>query len=93
LRRVAVLIRGLPADAATVKALAPEAEWDAAGYLLAAILEQVQHANWLTVEINKRKGARNPRPVPLRRPGDPVKRQPRRLDGAQLAEWLGEVAK
>jgi hypothetical protein len=93
LRRLAVLVRQLPPESATVRALTPEAAWSTTDYLLAAVLDAARWGNWLTVETNKRKGAKNPRPLPVPRPGDPVttRTPPRKIGGHELAEWLGKV--
>jgi hypothetical protein len=91
LRRLAVLIRGLPADALTVQALHVEASWSATEYLLAEVLDTLRQANWLTVELNKKKSARNPQPERVPRPGEPAREKPALVSGSELNEWLGKV--
>lgn len=91
LRRLAVLVRGLPADALTVQALHIEASWGTTEYLLAEVLDTLRQANWLTVELNKKKNARNPQPERVPRPGDPEREAPQMVSGTELAEWLGKV--
>lgn len=91
LRRLAVLMRGLPADSATVRSIDPAAQWNSTEYLLAHVLDAVRVGNWLVVESNKRKGARNPYPQPVPRPTDPVKEPPQQMNGHELASWLGKV--
>jgi len=91
LRRLAVLVRGLPADALTVQALHVEASWSATEYLLAEVLDTLRQANWLTVELNKKKSARNPQPERVPRPGEPEPARAQMVDGAELSEWLGKV--
>lgn len=91
-----MLLRGLPPEAATLRE--PGDPWSTADYLLAAVLDTLRAANWLTVELNKRKGARNPPPTPTPRPGDGDKRRrptrttrsekPPLISGAELADWL-----
>lgn len=91
LRRLAVLIRGLPPDSATVRAIDPAAQWSATEYLLAHVLDVLQVGNWLVVESNKRKGSRNPYPKPVPRPGDEPEPEPEVITGHELATWLGKV--
>ena len=91
LRRLAVLVRGLPAESSTVRALHDEAAWTTTDYLLASVLDTLRQGNWLTVEVNKKKGTKNPQPDPVPRPGDAVAEEPQMLNGSQLADWLGKV--
>lgn len=91
LRRLAVLVRGLPADSATARALDPSLQWSSTEHLLAHVLDVLRVGNWLVVESNKRKGARNPFPQPVPRPGDPETRKPQQMNGRELADWLGKV--
>jgi hypothetical protein len=91
LRRLAVLVRGLPADSATVRALEPSMQWGSNEYLLAHILDVLRVGNWLVVESNKRRGARNPYPQPVPRPGDVEEHTPQAMTGHELTEWLGKV--
>lgn len=64
-RRLGVLIRQLPREAATTRAAAGEAAaWGDAEHLLASIVDVLNAANW------QRSGKQNaPRPKPLPRPG------------------------
>lgn len=89
-----MLLRQLPADAATSRALDVRAEWSAGEYLLAACADLLQQLVWVNVEVNKRKGAKNPRPTPVPRPGDEqAERDPvPYVSGRELAEWLKKVS-
>lgn len=63
-RRLRVLVRYLPADSATRRALDDEsAGWGLSEQLLAAIADAVQGGNW------QRSGGRGLRPKPIPRPG------------------------
>lgn len=65
-----MLILGLPASSATVRALRDGAEhWGAAEHLAAAMVDELRVANWLFVERHKRQGASNPFPDRVPRPG------------------------
>lgn len=88
-------MRYLPDDAATMRALYPESIWTAGDYLLAGVLDALNVANWLTVEVNKRKGTRNPMPEPVPRPGQSDRRERRGsaplITASELADWLTKV--
>lgn len=63
-RRLAALVRGLPEDAATIRAVAgTEAMWGLTEHLLARILDTLAGANW------QRSGSKGPKPKPVPRPG------------------------
>lgn len=66
LRRVSVLLAGLPIESATSRALAPEfIGWTVDSFLLAQVIDTLQAANW------QRGGDEHtPRPKPFPRPGD-----------------------
>lgn len=91
MRRLAVLIRGLPADALTVQRLNVEATWSTTDYLLASVLDTLRDANWLTVELNKKKHTRNPQPERIPRPGDAPREAPQLVAADELADWLERV--
>jgi hypothetical protein len=90
LRRLAVMVRGLPADSATARAVEPYLQWSPTEHLLAHVLDVLRVGNWLVVESNKRKGSRNPYPKPIPRPGD-EQEQPQRMTGHELSDWLQKV--
>ncbi|CAL9530388.1 hypothetical protein [Streptomyces sp. enrichment culture] len=70
-RRLAVLVRHLPRDSATLRAMHGEAvEWTVTDYLLAAAVDQLAEANWMFATVNRDEDAEPleyPKPVP--RPG------------------------
>ncbi|MFF4740496.1 hypothetical protein ACFY2W_32110 [Streptomyces sp. NPDC001262] len=71
-RRLAVLLKHMPRDSAVNRDLHGEAvEWDAGTHLLAAAVDHLAVANWMTATINSGEDAEpldHPEPVP--RPGD-----------------------
>lgn len=71
----------------------PALQWGPTDYLLAHVLDVLRVGNWLTVETNKRKGARNPYPKPIPRPGsDQIEdAEPQPLTGHELVDWLKKV--
>ncbi|MEU6348878.1 hypothetical protein ABZ896_06080 [Streptomyces sp. NPDC047072] len=70
-RRLAVLVKHLPRDSATLDALHGEAaQWSVTDYLLAAAVDQLAEANWMFATVNRDEDAEPldyPKPVP--RPG------------------------
>ncbi|MGW2862789.1 hypothetical protein [Streptomyces sp. SDr-06] len=72
-RRLAVLVKHLPRDSAVNRDLHGEAvEWDASTHLLAATVDHLAVANWMTATINSGEDAEPleyPEAVP--RPGPP----------------------
>jgi hypothetical protein len=65
IRRLATLIRYLPSDSATVRALDPSSQWSTTDHLLAAVVDTLRVANW------QRAGDRRVSPpTPLQRPGE-----------------------
>lgn len=70
-RRLAVLIRHLPRDSATLDGLHGEAaQWSVTDYLLASVVDQLAEANWMFATVNRDEDAEPleyPKPVP--RPG------------------------
>lgn len=68
LRQLLVLVRHLPMDSATVKALEPAAAWSTTDYLLAAAVDAVNEGNWLYACAHSEKAP--DRPVRLARPAD-----------------------
>ncbi|MEU6589700.1 hypothetical protein ABZ923_10820 [Streptomyces sp. NPDC046881] len=82
-RRLAVLVRHLPQDSATLRELHGEAaDWSVTDYLLAAVVDQLAEANWMFATVNRDEDAEPleyPKPVP--RPGTAE-----RTTGADAAE-------
>lgn len=67
-RRLSVLLRHLPRDAATTQQMLGEvARWGTVEHLLAALLDAAHTGNWLAVRVA---GGKAPKPTPVRRPGD-----------------------
>lgn len=53
-RRLAVLVRHLPRDSATLQELHGEAaHWSVADYLLANVVDQLAEANWMFATVNR----------------------------------------
>ncbi|WP_433434505.1 hypothetical protein [Nonomuraea sp. CA-141351] len=46
-----------------------EADWSTAEHLLAIIGDRIAANTWLFAEVHKAKGAKNPEPEPIPRPG------------------------
>jgi hypothetical protein len=77
LRRLGSLVRGLPPDSATVRAiLGEDALWGLPEHLLARILDTLAGANW------QRAGAKGPRPRPVPRPGTEQRQRYGRTDAS-----------
>ncbi|NEA37795.1 hypothetical protein [Streptomyces sp. SID11385] len=70
-RRLALLIRHLPRDSATVRATEGEAaEWSVTDYLLAAVVDHLAAANWMFSLVNSDGESEQPdMPEPVPRPG------------------------
>jgi hypothetical protein len=70
-RRLRVLIRHLPRDAALVRAVRGEdVDWGLAEHLLAAAVDQLAAGNWMFAAAHTADGADPPeRPEPVPRPG------------------------
>jgi hypothetical protein len=80
-----VLIRHLPADSATRRALDAESVWGLNEQLLAAVVDGLHAGNW------QRGGGKGKRPEPIARPG--IHRRRQRVghtdrDPAQVAAYL-----
>lgn len=72
-RRLAVLVKHMPRDSAVNRDLHGEAvEWDASAHLLAAAVDHLAVANWMTATINGGEdGEPLEYPEPVPRPGLP----------------------
>ncbi|MEU6141397.1 hypothetical protein ABZ848_13635 [Streptomyces sp. NPDC047081] len=70
-RRLAVLVRHLPRDSATLRALHGEAaDWTVTDHLLAAAVDQLAEANWMFATVNRDEDAEPLEyPTPIPRPG------------------------
>ncbi|MCI3274973.1 DUF5361 domain-containing protein [Streptomyces cylindrosporus] len=70
-RRLAVLVRHLPPDSATLRELHGEAaDWSVTDHLLAAAVDRLAEANWMFATVNRDEDTEPleyPKPVP--RPG------------------------
>ncbi|MEI5523808.1 hypothetical protein WB401_32660 [Streptomyces brasiliscabiei] len=73
-RRLAVLVKHLPRDSATLQELHGEAaHWSVADHLLASVVDQLAEANWMFATVNRDEDADPldyPTPVPRPLPGD-----------------------
>lgn len=65
-RRLGVLVRGLPPQSATVQAAEPDTRWSLTDHLLAAVVDELRLGNWLQ---SKDGHANRNRPQPIPRPG------------------------
>ncbi|MFI6467684.1 hypothetical protein [Streptomyces sp. NPDC050528] len=67
-RRLAVLVKHLPRDSATLDGLHGEAaQWSVTDYLLASAVDQLAEANWMFATVNRDEDAdplEYPKPVP-----------------------------
>jgi hypothetical protein len=70
IRKLLSLLSGLPRGSALHIATEGEsATWGTNDYLMANAVDHLAAANWLFVQANSKKGAKNPRPDPVQRPG------------------------
>jgi hypothetical protein len=68
-RRLRVLLKHLPEDAATTQeVLGPAGTWNRSDYLLAAAIDQLTLANWQRAQVASKRSIPVPKPLP--RPGD-----------------------
>ncbi|MET9733787.1 hypothetical protein ABZZ79_24985 [Streptomyces sp. NPDC006458] len=85
-RRLAVLVRHLPRDSATLRETHGEAtDWAVTDYLLAAAVDQLAEANWMFATVNRDEDAEPleyPQPVP--RPGAEQTPAPQAEDPAEV---------
>ena len=71
MRRLSVLLRALPREAATVQALDPALTWGVAEYLAANTVDTLQALLWTYLAAHRGKGQTPPpRPERTPRPGD-----------------------
>ncbi|MFE7841668.1 hypothetical protein ACFU53_38105 [Streptomyces sp. NPDC057474] len=67
-RRLAVLVKHLPRDSATLQELHGEVSlWSVTDYLLASVVDQLAEANWMFATVNRDEDAEPldyPEPVP-----------------------------
>ncbi|MDX3694061.1 hypothetical protein PV726_27740 [Streptomyces europaeiscabiei] len=67
-RRLAVLVKHLPRDSATLQKLHGEAsQWSVGDYLLASVVDRLAEANWMFATVNRDEDADpldHPEPVP-----------------------------
>lgn len=76
IRKLSALVSGLPRGSALHIAMrGEEAMWGTSDYLLAAAVDHLAVANWLYVQTHSKKGANNPRPDPIPRPGTKPKQR------------------
>ena len=91
-RRLLHLVRALPADSWTVRRDDTHEGWRTTDFLLAALLDEQRSSNWMFVQAHKDKSTSNPKPDPVRRPGEQA-RQPESKPPAatreQMRAWFG----
>ncbi|GAA3473884.1 hypothetical protein GCM10018965_084370 [Nonomuraea roseola] len=94
-RKLIALLSGLPRGSALhIATEGDAATWSTSDYLLANAVDYLAIGNWLFVSANSKKGARNPRPEPVPRPGSQKKTQeePRRFASAkEVSAFLARV--
>lgn len=90
-RRLRVLIRHLPREAALVRALhGDEADWGLTEHLLAGAVDELAVGNWLFVSANSDEHAERPeRPRPVPRPGVEEEEEAVATTPEQLAAFFG----
>lgn len=92
-RRLRVLIRHLPREAALVRALrGEESEWGLTEHLLAAAVDQLAAGNWLFATVHTPQDRDPPeRPEPVPRPGvdTATEAEPPAATPAQIAAFFG----
>ncbi|MEU9199639.1 hypothetical protein [Streptomyces sp. NPDC048332] len=99
-RRLALLIKHLPRDSATIRETDGEAaDWTVTDYLLAAVVDHLAAANWMFSVVNG-DGESDPpdQPVPVPRPGDPAETEDgggetSSADGPQAVPSPSELAR
>lgn len=84
-RRFGVLVRHLPYESSTVRAIAgAKAEWLVSDYMLAAIIDLLAGANW------QRTGRKANKPKPVPRPGEHEAKRQQLGGGGMSIEELNE---
>jgi hypothetical protein len=77
-----------------VRAAAPDvAGWTNTDELLAALVEVVDYGNRLYLQVHAKKGSRPPKPIQIRRPGqpeaaDPPKKKRRQATGEEMRRFF-----
>lgn len=89
--RFGVLLRGLPRESLTVRAVGGEgARWGEVEHLLAVVIDLLQSQVWQFASANSRRKVKRPRPYP--RPGvvDPNRRRfgSRSMSLSEARDWL-----
>lgn len=89
--RFGALLRGLPRESLTVRAVAGEsARWGEVEHLLAVVIDLLQGQMWQTSSVYSKRKPKRPRPYP--RPGvvDPNRRRfgAGGMDLAEARKWL-----
>ncbi|MDP5314045.1 hypothetical protein P8A21_23825 [Streptomyces poriferorum] len=99
-RRLALLIKHLPRDSATIRDTDGEAaDWTVTDYLLAAVVDHLAAANWMFSVVNGDEESDPPdQPVPVPRPGDPAETadgggETSSADGPQAVPSPSELAR
>lgn len=90
LRRIRVLIAGLPRDSVTVRATTPEAEWSTTDHLLAGLIEVIDQTSWRPVMPHAKQGWKPPKPLHIPRPGEPAPARGRGMSMAAFRKLLGK---
>lgn len=84
-----MLVEHLPREAATVQAQREESRWGDAEYLLAAIVDLLQGANWQRGNAGVKHPSAKPKPIP--RPGERRKSAGTRYGGGVPSENVREI--
>lgn len=89
LRRIRVLVAGLPRDSVTVRASSPQAEWSTTDHLLAGLIEVLDQTSWRSVLPHVKRGWKPPPALKIPRPGEPEPKRERGLSMAAFRRLLG----
>jgi hypothetical protein len=95
-RRLAVLVRGIPAESALGVACGGyRPGWGATEELLALVAETIDHGNRLYFKTHSKKGAQQPKPLAITRPPDPNEEPPTRRPATSedLVAMFGAAAR
>lgn len=86
-RRLAVLVNGLPRESTTARALHPHPNWEQTEELLATIAELVDATNRLIMKAWFKGG--DARPIEIRRPWKPEEVKPRKATVEEMKAFFG----
>lgn len=94
-RRLVGLIRNLPPESSTVRALTgadPGTEWSQTDYLLASALDALNTLAWTTIKANS-EDFDEPAPEPVYRPVQPPRPDIPETPLSEMAAWIGQIGR